>query len=79
MFIAGGLSAAVQRTGREVHRSPPSNPEVKNERSNTSTTLFAFSCMLLNVERFDGYFVKRKGFGRKHSPSIFSAAVSKFA
>jgi hypothetical protein len=64
----GTPSPAVQRPGREADRSFSSIPEVKNERSYTSTTpppLFAFSCMLLDAERFDGYFVKRKRFGIK--------------
>jgi hypothetical protein len=35
--VSGALSLGVKRSGREVDYSPPSNAEVKNEWSYTST------------------------------------------
>jgi hypothetical protein len=38
----GGLSPGVKRPGREAEHSPPSSPEVKNARNNTSTPPYVF-------------------------------------
>jgi hypothetical protein len=50
-WVPGAISVGVQRPGREADHSPPSNAEVKNAWSYTSTPQYVFMAWCLAKHR----------------------------